>query len=174
MNIFYLSSNVKECALSHNDKHVVKMIVEYAQMLSTSHRILDGELTIQIKNGKKAKRYKLSDERDNILYNVTHAQHPCNVWVRESLSNYNYLYNLLDELLKEYTFRYGRMHRTSELMFLLQTPPKNLKDNGFTTPPQAMPEYCKDENTVNAYRNYYKLEKQNLKKYKLRNIPEWY
>lgn len=174
MNIFYLSNDVKECAISHNDKHVVKMIVEYAQMLSTAHRILDGKVSIKIKNNRKLKKYELDDNRENVLYSVTHAQRQCNVWVRQSLDNYNYLYRLLDELLKEYTFRYGRMHRTAELMSTLLTPPKNIEKNGFTEPPQEMPEHCKDTDTITAYRKYYRLEKQSIKKYKLRNIPVWY
>ena len=45
MNIFYLSSNPGECARQHCDKHVVKMIVEYAQLMSTAHRLLDGVAT---------------------------------------------------------------------------------------------------------------------------------
>ena len=43
MNIFYLSTNTDECARYHCDKHVVKMILETAQMLSTAHRVLDGD-----------------------------------------------------------------------------------------------------------------------------------
>ena len=42
MNIFYLNRDTKICAQEHCDKHVVKMIVEYAQLMSTAHRILDG------------------------------------------------------------------------------------------------------------------------------------
>ena len=44
MNIFYLHENPEICAEYHCDKHVVKMILETAQMLSTAHRIIDGEL----------------------------------------------------------------------------------------------------------------------------------
>lgn len=174
MNIFFLEKDAKECAIAHNDKHCIKMIVEYAQMLSTSHRILDGEQKIQIKNNRKLKKFVLNDEREHILYSVTHQNHPCNVWVRQSLEHYKYLYTLLDELLKEYTFRYGRMHRTSTLMEALLTPPKNIEKNGFTEPPQAMPEHCKHSDTTTAYKNYYKMEKQALKKYKFRDIPSWY
>ena len=43
MNIFYLNKDPKIAAMEHNDKHCVKMILEYAQMLSTAHRELDGD-----------------------------------------------------------------------------------------------------------------------------------
>ena len=42
MNIFYLHNDPKVCAELHVDKHVVKMIVEYAQLLSTAKRMTDG------------------------------------------------------------------------------------------------------------------------------------
>ena len=42
MNIFYLHKKPEISAQLHCDKHVVKMIIEYAQMLSTAHRMLDG------------------------------------------------------------------------------------------------------------------------------------
>ena len=42
MNIFYLDKEVVPCAQMHLDKHCVKMILEYAQLLSTAHRVLDG------------------------------------------------------------------------------------------------------------------------------------
>ncbi len=38
MNIFFLDRDPQVCAVYHNDKHVVKMIVESAQMLSACHR----------------------------------------------------------------------------------------------------------------------------------------
>ena len=43
MNIFYLNKDPKIAAMEHKDKHCLKMILEYAQMLSTDHRELDGE-----------------------------------------------------------------------------------------------------------------------------------
>jgi len=42
MNVFYLDRNPITAAQMHCDKHVVKMILEYAQLLSTAHRLLDG------------------------------------------------------------------------------------------------------------------------------------
>ena len=75
MNIFYVHETPSICAQQHVDKHVVKMILEYAQLLSTAHRVLDGVESIGLsKTGRKAKRYVLSDQRDSILYNATHLK----------------------------------------------------------------------------------------------------
>ena len=43
MNIFYLDRDPKIAAQLACDKHVVKMILESAQMLCTAHRVLDGD-----------------------------------------------------------------------------------------------------------------------------------
>ena len=42
MNIFYLHEDPIQNIKWHVDKHVVKMATEYAQLLSTAHRFLDG------------------------------------------------------------------------------------------------------------------------------------
>ena len=68
MNIFVLDTNPKICAQYHVDKHVVKMILELAQILSTAHRVLDGIESISIQNGRKLKSWELPDSREDILY----------------------------------------------------------------------------------------------------------
>jgi len=173
MNIFVLDENPEVSAQYHNDKHVVKMIVEYAQLMSTAHRLLDGKMYIELsKNNRKIKRWKLFDSRDLILYKATHMNHPSNIWVRESTQHYDYLLRMFKELLKEYTIRYHKVHKTSELLSTLSKYPTNMKDNGFSQAPQAMPEYCKDINTVKAYRTYYILEKKKFSTYKTK-YPRW-
>ena len=74
----------------------------------------------------------------------------------------------------EYTLRYGKFHMTwKKLGKLLETAPKNIGDNGWNDPPQCMPDYCKKENTVDAYRNYYIQEKKYFAKWKFTKEPEW-
>ena len=75
MNIFVLADSPKESAEMHCDKHVCKMMIEYAQMLSTTHRILDGEEVIS-----------------ESLYKVAHKNHPCTIWTRTNKSNYLWLF----------------------------------------------------------------------------------
>lgn len=174
MNIFYLDEKTDVCAMSHCDKHVVKMILEYAQLLSTAHRIIDGtQWTDKTASGSKIKRWALNDHRERILYKATHRNHPSAVWARESRSNYLWLLDLFQHLLDEYTFRYNKKHKTGELLDTLKVPPKNLEDKGFTKVPQAMPDTCKRIDSVEAYRYYYATEKRDLLSYTKRSIPEW-
>ena len=70
MNLFYLHKNPKVSATLHCDKHVVKMIIEYAQMLSTAHRMLDGDPYVsQTLGGRRIQRWRLDPDREDILYN---------------------------------------------------------------------------------------------------------
>lgn len=180
MNIFYLHNDPKTCAQQHVDKHVVKMIVEYAQLLSTAHRILDGTLSTRLsKSGRKQKHYSLDDDRDSVLYSATHANHPSAKWTRHGEANYQWLYSLWCELLKEYTFRYGKQHATSRLVDALAQSPNNIdKQVEFCAPWRAMPEEFKfsrneEDYTVKSYRAYYNGAKSHMFKWKNRQQPEW-
>ena len=181
MNIFYLHTDPKLAAQQHCDKHVVKMIIEYAQLLSTAHRILDGNMYLsKTANGRKIKRWKLDDYREPILYKASHINHPSAIWAREELSHYQWLWNLASELCQEYRHRYGgttdKQHKTSLVIQKLSFAPNNIKRNGvFTEPPQAMPEDVKvPGNSVQAYKNYYKAYKTRFATWKNREIPDWY
>ena len=183
MNIFYLSHDVKECAQMHLDKHVVKMILEYCQLLSTAHRLIDGEMVIGLtKTGRKVKRWKLSDSRETLLYSATHINHPSAVWVRQSDSNYQWLAALNDELCKEYTFRYGKIHKCESdglVKYLLTHRPFNINQSEFTEPTPAMPDDVKVlGDSLKSYRNYYIKHKTHIASWKgkvnCRDVPIWY
>jgi hypothetical protein len=178
MNIFYLSNDPKECAQWHNNRHSIKMLVELVQILSTAHRVLDGiEILTVSKSGRKIKRWKLNDERDTILYKSTHINHPSNLWVRESNSNYIWLHQLLKELCKEYTYRYGKIHKCEVcgLVKILETPPNNIPHKEFTPVTPAMPKECIIQNdSIASYRNYYITHKRHLAEWKSRDKPYWY
>ena len=157
MNIFYLDTSPKESAIMHCDKHCVKMILETAQLLCTAHRELDGNYWAD-KVG---------------LYQSTHKNHPSAVWVRGSSEHYWWALGLFVHLCKEYTARYGKSHKSAEIMQLLCIAPMNIKEIGFTDPPQCMPDEYKCENTVEAYRNYYLGEKMGFAKWNYTPTPEW-
>ena len=178
MNIFYIDQDPKVCAEQMVDKHVVKMILETAQLLSTAHRILDGvEYVGQSPSGRKAKRWRLSDDRETTLYSATHINHPSAVWCRQSLANYDWLYRHFIALLKEYTYRYGKTHKCDAMasgIFGLGIPPKNIPRVSFTPVWEAMaPEYIISNDSVTNYRNYYKSGKTHLHKWTKRQPPEW-
>ena len=179
MNIFYLDHDVRKCAEMHNDKHVVKMILEYAQLLSTAHRVLDGvELIGLSDSGRKKKFWTLGDSRDYTLYKATHINHPSAVWVRKSVQNYMWLAEMLEVLCGEYTYRYGKVHKVERdgLMQLLKNEfPKNLPIAPFTEPTPAMPDDVKiPGDSIKSYRNYYINNKTHLANWKKRTTPEWY
>lgn len=175
MNIFYLDNNVKTCAEYHNDKHVVKMILEYAQLLSTAHRVLDGNEYIDASSGRRIKRWRLGNESmESMLYKASHINHPSAIWVRQSNNNYNWLMCLLQDLLQEYTYRYGKIHATDRLVYWLRKPPANIPVGYFTQPTPAMPDEYKVPDSIQSYRNYYLGAKKTMAKWKKRPIPEWW
>lgn len=173
MNIFYLDHEPSKAAQYHCDKHVVKMILESAQLLSTAHRISDGSLYIDSSSGRRIKRWRLSDDRESLLYKATHINHPSSVWTRTSIKNYKWLYQLFISLLDEYAHRYGKTHKCQSLVQCLRQVPYNMKTQYSTVIPLAMPDHCKSEDPVEAYRNYYLTEKSQMLKYTKRALPYW-
>ena len=177
MNIFYLHHDPEICVKMHNDKHCVKMIVEYAQLLSTAHRVLDGEEYYdKTKNGRRIKRWRMNDNfMEQGLMKASHVNHPSNKWLRQSKANYEWLFDLWLELLDEYTHRYGKIHKCTERMPYFASAPKNIPDVPFTEPAQAMPEDVKrGDSAIIAYRNYYIFYKQRMAKWTNRPIPNWW
>ena len=177
MNIFFLDLNPKKAAGYHCDKHVVKMILESAQLLCTAHRLLDGiEVKELSKSGRNIKRWRLPDWRDQIFYGATHYNHPCATWARTSIKNYTWLNNLFQELCKEYTRRYHKNHLCEEKFIdTLWVPPDAMPKLEFTEPPQAMTDRCKiPGDVVAAYRKYYILEKHEIAVWNHSEIPDWY
>lgn len=178
MNIFYLDKNTQKCAEMHVDKHCVKMILEYAQLLSTAHRFLDGkEIIGKTKTGRNVKRWILEDTRESILYSATHINHPSAIWVRQSSNNYIWLAELLENLCIEYSYRYNKTHKveSSGLMQTLKNNfPKNISDKPFTEPTPAMPDQYKvSGDSIKSYKNYYLGEKTRMFSWKNRSTPAW-
>lgn len=159
MNRFILSDNPVEAAKFHNDKHVVKMILEEAQMLSTAHHLsFTG----------------IPEDFASRIYKPTHQNHPCSVWVRQSEQNYLWALSLFASLCKEYSHRYGKIHKSFSLYPFLSQLPKHLPSTGLTSFPQAMPEYCKNVDAVLAYRMYYLMEKTSIANWTNRPVPIWW
>lgn len=150
MNIFFLHLDPKQCAKLHVDKHVVKMILETAQLLCSAIWL----------SGKKAP------------YKLTHKNHPCAVWTRANKENWKWLKQLGLSLCEEYTYRYGKIHKTQTVIENLECP--NLENGSFHVPPQAMPDKYKNKtNTIRAYRCFYTFEKAHLHSWKNREIPKF-
>jgi hypothetical protein len=155
------------------------MILEYAQLLSTAHRYLDGTLCVGLsETGRKQTRYVLPDDRESKLYVATHINHPSAIWTRKSPENYLWLANMLVALCEEYTYRYGKTHKVERdglCYALLKNIPKNIGNEGWSEPTPAMPEQYKvPGNSIQAYINYYVGAKRHLANWKKRTIPSWY
>ena len=166
MNIFFLHIDPKTCAQMHCDKHVIKMILETCQLLCSAWHMTDP---------------------CHILYTppykLCHKNHPCSIWTRENTSNYKYLCELGLELAKEYTYRYGKIHKSEKYIKELQNniPPLPIT-NDVTHFTQAMPNMFKSDDNkpdkvIEAYRTFYFFEKSHILSWKGkiagRDKPHW-
>jgi hypothetical protein len=181
MNLFILDKDPVKAAQLQCDKHVVKMIVESAQMLSTAHRMLDGvEERRPSKSGKtNVKYWVLPDYRESVLYKAVHVGHPCTVWTMESNTNYNWHYEHFIALCEEYQYRYDKIHATDKLLSnLLGQLPKNIRSGDMTPFRLAMqsnPECMFPEDPVKSYRLFYQTKQDRFKMaWTNREIPEWF
>jgi hypothetical protein len=180
MNIFYIQSDPILAAQQMVNRHTVKMILESGQILSTTHRVIDGKKVQYIKtakNGKKKVDIKLvlPDDREHILYKTAHVNHPSTIWARQSIENYNWLVQHTLALGEEFTYRYGKIHKTiQEVLPALMSPPNNLIKTEFTKMPCCMDDqYIISDDPIVNYRNYYANGKKDLHQWKNREKPEW-
>ena len=181
MNIFYLHNDTKTCAELHVDKHVVKMIVEYAQLLSTAKRMTDGiKYEAKSKTGRRVQRYRLENPNEEaIIYKAGWLKHPSTQWVMSSSYNYMWLYRHMMALNNEYKLRYNHTkdHMCVEkLGILLSITPKNSPLNVIgTDATPAMPEECKvPGDSVASYRKYYIMKKKRFATWKQpAEMPVW-
>jgi len=162
MNIFYLHPNPTICAQSLHDKHCVKMILETTQLLCTAAELLGAKIPAG--------------------YAKSHTNHPCSVWVRKSAANYQWTQSYLDELHREYEYRYMREHDSKYLISGIDRAYDRIIANplnaafsltGITDRPQCMPDKYKHPNVMQAYRDYYIGEKIALARWTMRGAPDW-
>ena len=162
MNLFILSLLQWEIAQSMMDKHVSKILLEAVQMLCTAKRVIDPE-----------------DVEG--LYKLAHKNHPVTVWCRKSRANFIWTLDLVDELHKEWRFRYGhpetKFHKSYLVaMILRENMPSKFEEEELTPFALAMPEEYKTDDPVESYRNYYMSEeKRKIATWnKRREKPVWY
>ena len=152
MNIFYLDKCPYKAAELQYNKHVVKMILESAQMLCTAHRFYGN---------------------DNVPYKTAHLNHPSTIWVRGSDEHYDWLYNHMLALGREYTKRYNKEHLSiTKCTQPLFCSPLGIPYKKLIQPPQCMPDKYKNECSVKAYWNYYIREKHTVANPKTEKIYE--
>lgn len=153
MNIFVLDRDIRTCARYHADQHVIKMILESAQMLCA----------IVNQSGGKAP------------YKTTHLNHPCTLWARRSLANWLWLQRLALALNDEYRYRYQKSVDHKSASIVRDLLPPCIDDLGLTEFAQAMPEqYRVPGNAVLAYRRFYIGEKSRFATWTRRRPPRWF
>ena len=152
MNIFVLDDCPKKSAEMACDKHVVKMILESAQMLCTV----------------------ANDKGFESPYKPVHRKHPCTIWVSKSRSNWEWLIDHSVALCDEYTSRYRKTHKSRAVIEWAKSLNIDLPSTGLTNFAQAMPEKYKRRSAVEAYRLYYLGEKKRFAKWKFTKKPDWW
>ena len=167
----------------HCDKHVCKMILESGQMLSTAHWVAWLDIL-----GKSRKDFKLVRDMKQYLsenvpkecqppWSLTHAEHPCSVWVRQTTSNYYWLARLMENLLLEYSRRYdNKQHKSIPVQkWLFENLPPEISDLPLTDHPICMPDdYKVSDDPIQCYREYYLKDKVRFAKWKTGNVPPWW
>lgn len=166
MNLFILSLIQREIARYMMDKHVSKILLEAVQMLCSAKRILEPD-----------------DKINEKLYKLAHKNHPVTIWCRKSKANFVWVLDLIDELHKEWRFRYQhpktKFHKSYLVAFVLKNHiPRDdtFEATGLTPFALAMPVQYKTSDPVISYRNYYMSEeKQKIATWnKRRPKPKWY
>lgn len=152
MNIFVLSKEPQIAAQCQIDKHVVKMSLESAQLLCSPFR------------------------QGVAPYKRTHYNHPCAIWLRTSIENYKWLLDHAFALTDEYNFRYGKHHKSKEVIAWCADNYKklDLPSKGLTPFALAMPDQYKVEDPILSYRNYYRGDKKEMATWKVRQPPDWW
>lgn len=139
MNIFYTNEDPRLCSLDHCYIHMRKMIVEYCQLLSTAHRLLDGKWSVIIsEKGRKQQIWTLDDPiKEQWIYKASHVNHPSAKWIRASKAHYLWLVKVVDELLNIYHNDSGKTHKLvrEKTIDLLRIPPQNINDTGWLCEP---------------------------------------
>jgi hypothetical protein len=155
MNIFVLDTDPAVAARALCDKHVVKMALETAQIMSTvlaQHGVVDPD-----------------------LYRSTHRAHPCTRWAAEARANYQWLANHGLAICDEYSRRYGKEHASRRVIRKAESMAPVVPAGSLTSFAQAMPDEYRREDPVEAYRAYYRGAKANIATWKApAETPLWF
>jgi len=154
MNIFYVNQDPIIAAQQLADDHIRKMQIESAQMCCTTHWAVGSQAP----------------------YKRAHFNHPSTIWTRQSIQHYRWLVQHGLEICSEFTKRYGKRHKTQDVLEWCRDNEPNIPDNGFTPPPQCMPDEYKNSDTIIAYKQFYikdKIAIKGLSWKKLGNAPSW-
>lgn len=167
MNIFALSDSPVLSAQYQHDKHVVKMTLETAQLLSTAARYTPPDFVNDY----------MSDRDFKKLYKPTHFNHPCSKWARNNPNNFKWLCEHGLALAAEFKHRFKHDHRSGAIIRICANAIAHNRSQGEVEPfAMAMPDEYKTSDPVLSYRQYYLAEKiKDDSKWTDRrsSLPEW-
>ena len=184
MNLFYLDDDLDKCEEYHVDKHIVKMPLEAAQILTTTIWV-DAYLGFVPRALNKSERDYINVVKKEITHLPQEARplspylpmmynHPCTIWARSSLDNHEWTHCYANALGEEYRYRYGKQHKSVTVINNLPEPTK-LPRLGFTEFGLAMPDVLKNyDDPIQSYRDYYHLDKATFASWKYREKPPWW
>jgi len=159
MQIFILHKDVNINAQFYVDKHVVKILTELCQIISTVYR-------------KNVPDSWIPD----FIFKSTHEKHPCVLWCGKNISNFCYCIELAEALYNEYQYRYNKPEkhtRAKQIINYFKMVIPSLPCEPISPFAQAIPEQYKSDDAIESYREYYRKEKRHLFKWTKRPIPEW-
>jgi hypothetical protein len=164
MNIFVTSLCPRISAQVLDNKRVVKMVLETAQLLSTAIFI---NSTIAYDD----------------IYKPTHIKHPCTVWTALNLGNWDWLFKHFVALCEEYNFRYNKQHASEKILPYLLKHRTYIKSGSITafancTRSEALQvDFTQTKDTCEAYKQYLTAKWYHDKlppKWINREAPLWY
>jgi len=196
MNLFYLDTDHDTNAQYHVDKHVVKMILEAAEMLSMAHIVARSV-------GFYPDKLPTDEYREAVLYKSTfkdkapedrdipyvgrdaHLNHPSTVWVRSSSENYYWTYCYMHSLEMERRYRNPNgvpehkaymLTRTKldDVPVVLARIPMTPFALAMGSMREAYPEYINDADPIGSYRRFYMADKSTFASWKYREPPPWW
>jgi hypothetical protein len=167
MNIFVLDRNAITAAEQHCDKHVRKMVIESAQMLTTAYYFGAGIKSNKAADARRSDIHdifggfpRVDDQGKPLPYRISHPGHPCTVWTSKSFNNFAWHLLLASALSEEFQRRWGKEHAVKPILgWMAKHPPPSSYafDESFNLTPfaQAMPECFRGPDPVEAYRRLY-------------------
>jgi len=159
VNIFVLDLDARAAARLHCDRPVVKMPTETAQLMCTALAV---------------------HGRSGLGYKPTHVHHPCALWAARSRANFEWLGELGLELVEEHGRRYAhtaagrRGHAAGPVLREALGLRASVPAGALTDFAQAMPDERRGDDVVEAYRRYYRLDKQAIATWRAPSTrPDW-
>lgn len=163
VNFFYLDEDPKKCAEYYCNRHILKIPIEIAQILSKIHYELNSNIDY-------SKIYKNASVVKNTIGPYC--------WIKESLHNYIWACTLGLELINEYKLRYNKTEHKTEriLQFLFDNQP-DLPNIGKTkfrgTNKYDMFQYISNDPIICARYNYAEMKCIN-DKWNKDGPPTWF